>query len=229
LIVPLNDVSKQVLSRYPLPNQPTGPFGPRTFNFQYSVPEDHDQWSTRVDHRFSDKDSLFVRFTYLDQAKPAVNPFAALIDPTFSAATENNQRNLGLTYTRIFSPRLLNTFKAGWTKTLWLNKPRTIDVTATQFADGSLAGWGPDTFVSVYNLHNFTFTDSVNWTSGRHTLSVGGEFRRFYGMTTAPLPEVLGAPSTSIPALHFRWRSAPPAARTICRPAVPVPVLSSVF
>jgi hypothetical protein len=181
LIVPLNDVSKQVLSRYPLPNQPTGPFGPRTFNFQYSVPEDHDQWSTRVDHRFSDKDSLFVRFTYLDQAKPAVNPFAALIDPTFSAATENNQRNLGLTYTRIFSPRLLNTFKAGWTKTLWLNKPRTIDVTATQFADGSLAGWGPDTFVSVYNLHNFTFTDSVNWTSGRHTLSVGGEFRRFYG------------------------------------------------
>jgi len=181
LLIPVNPVAQTVLNRYPLPNDPSGPYGPRTFAFQFSIPENHDQWSTRLDHRFSDKDSVFGRFTYLDQVQPAQDAFAALINPSFSSAGGNDQRNVGITHIHIFSPNVLNTFKAGMTKTIWINTPLITSVTQTAFTDGGLNTWGPDTFVSVYNLYNYSFNDGVSWTKGRHTLSIGAEFRRFRG------------------------------------------------
>lgn len=204
LLVPLNPVTQTVLSHYPMPNDPTGPYGPNTFAFQYSIPENHDQYSGRIDHRFSDTDSLFVRFTYLNQSQPAADPWAAYLNPAFSAVNGNNQRNVGITHTHIFSPTKLNTFKAGLTKTAWINSPRITSVTQTAFSDGSLASYGPDTFVSVYYLYNYSFTDSFNWTIGRHSLSIGGEYRRFqgndYGASTGgPGGTFFFSPGTPLP------------------------------
>jgi hypothetical protein len=52
------------------------------------------------------------------------------------------------------------------------------DTTATSFLDGSLQGWGPDTFETKYVTTLFDYKDDVNWTKGRHSFKFGGQFRR---------------------------------------------------
>jgi carboxypeptidase family protein len=178
LMVPLNPLAKTVLNAYPLPNQPNGPLGPETYNFQYSLPENHNQWSARMDHRFSEKDSLFGRFTYSNNRLPATDPVAALENKSFSSHLLNDQRNAGLTYTHVFSPTLLNTLRIGWTLTDEFIGPGTTAVTYTTFADGSLAPYGADTTIFKLYPETFTFNDGINRVKGRHTVTFGAEFRR---------------------------------------------------
>ncbi len=177
-MVPLNPVSQFVATHYPLPNQPTGPYGPNTFNFEYSVPENHDQWSTRVDHNFSSKDSFFARFAFANKHLPVADSAAAIEDRSFSSINTNDQRNLGLSETHIFSPTFLNTFRFGYGRNTILALPLTSQVTQTTFGDNSLASWGADTFVTGFNENVFSYNDTLNWAKGRHSLNFGGEFVR---------------------------------------------------
>src|SRR6202161_1060020 len=56
--VPLNSVSQQVLSGYPKPNQPNGIYGANTFNIILKEPTTDNQYSVRIDHKISEKDSI---------------------------------------------------------------------------------------------------------------------------------------------------------------------------
>lgn len=178
LLVPLDPVAETVLKRYPLPNRPSGSFGPRTFEGTASLPINRDQWSTRVEHRFSDKDSIFGRFTFNNNLQKSVDTVAAIEDPSFSPRIRVNQLNLGLTETHIVTPTLLNTFRFGWTVSDEFIGPGTQTVTQSTFSDGSLANFGPDT--AIFDLHpeTWTYNDNINWTRGRHSITAGFEFRR---------------------------------------------------
>jgi hypothetical protein len=178
LIVPLNSVAQQVLSRYPLPNDPTGSFGPNTFNSSVSLPINRDQWSARIDHQFSSKDSMFGRFTWSNNLQPATDPVALSEASNFSTRVKYNQRNLGLTETHIVSPVFLNTFSVGYTTNYEFEGPGTEGTPQFTFSDGSLGNWGPDT--EIFSLHpqTFIFNDSIHWTKNIHTINMGVEFRR---------------------------------------------------
>ncbi|HLN01637.1 MAG TPA: TonB-dependent receptor [Bryobacteraceae bacterium] len=178
--VPMNPVAQQILGKYPQPNQPGGIYGPNTFNFMFSQPTNDDQWSARVDHHFS-KDTLFVRASYANQNALETDPWAAeLGGANFSTANIGDARNYSISDTHLFSPTLLNVL------TLTLNRgiegvpeaPAEVNTTATSFNDGSLQGWGPDTFETQYNVTLFDPKDNVSWTHGRHSFNIGGEFRR---------------------------------------------------
>ena len=67
LIVPLNAAAQSLLSEYPLPNDPAGPYGDQTYYDALKAPLNTAQYSGRIDHRFSDKDSIFGRFSYMNQ------------------------------------------------------------------------------------------------------------------------------------------------------------------
>lgn len=178
--VPLNPVAQQILNKYPMPNQPNGIFGPRTFNFTFSQPTKDDQFSVRVDHHFS-KDTIFVRTSYANQNALETDAWAAKLGGTnFSTANIGNARNYAISDTHIFSPTLANVF------TFTLNRgiegvpeaPAEQNTTATSFLDGSMQGWGPDTFETKYVVTIFDYKDNVSWTKGRHTFNIGGQFRR---------------------------------------------------
>jgi hypothetical protein len=202
LRVPLDPASAYVLNQYPLPNQPTGPFGPRTFNLQSSLPENHDQFSIRGDHRFSNKDSIFIRGSYLNQRLPYTNAFAALLNPAFPSHVANDQRNYSITETHIFSGALLNTFRFGLTPTYLVNSPGTIEIPRTQFSGGGYSAWGPTSFIAIYKMYNFSYNDSIAWTKGRHTMNFGAEFRRVWD-------NALGA-SSGAPSGAFTFRRGTP-------------------
>jgi hypothetical protein len=181
LQVPLNPVAQNILSLYPPPNQPNGVFGPNTFNFMFSEPTNDDQFSARVDHQFSARDSLFVRASYVNNIAKETDPWAAeLGGANFSTGNLGEARNYTISETHLFSPTLLNNFS------FTLNRgiegvpeaPAEANTTATIFSDGSLAAWGPDTFETEYIVTMFNPKEKLAWTRGRHSLSFGGEFRR---------------------------------------------------
>src|SRR5450631_4195407 len=59
LTVPVDPGIAAVLARYPLPNNPGGPFQAHTYATASKVATDADQFSLRIDHRISSKDQFF--------------------------------------------------------------------------------------------------------------------------------------------------------------------------
>ncbi|HKV42553.1 MAG TPA: carboxypeptidase-like regulatory domain-containing protein, partial [Blastocatellia bacterium] len=178
LTVPLNPIAQNILNSYPMPNNPTGPDGPRTYNVQFKQPSNDDQFSVRGDQTFSSRDTMFVRASYINNRTRYTDPVAASENPLYSSTTFNNPRNYAVTETHIFSPTLLNVFSFG------LNREVTGVSVGTQafpqegFADGSLANYGPDNFITKYVITQFIPQDKVTWTRGRNTFDIGAQFRR---------------------------------------------------
>ncbi len=92
-----------VLDRYPLPNQPTGAFGDRTYATSSKIYTRTDQFSVRIDHKISDKASLLTRFSLNQVTGPLTNPDQTAIDPSFAVQFFDHQRNAGVKYTRTIS------------------------------------------------------------------------------------------------------------------------------
>jgi hypothetical protein len=181
LQVPLNSVAQSVLNRYPPPNQPGGVYGANTFNYEFSQPTNHDQFSARLDHHISSKDTLFARASYLNMLAKEQDPWAAeLGGANFSTANASKSRNYTIGETHLVSPTLLNDFSVTLNRNIEgvPEAPAEADTTDTGFADGSLSGWGPDSFLTMYVVSVFDYKDNVAWTKGRHAFNFGAEFRR---------------------------------------------------
>src|SRR5262249_49731583 len=105
LTVPVSVAIAPLLARYPLPNDPQGPYGARTFATSSKVVTNTDQFSIRIDHKISDKATLFTRFS-LNQVGPTTNPEQTAIDPSFAVKFFDHQRNAAVRYTRSLTAHL---------------------------------------------------------------------------------------------------------------------------
>jgi hypothetical protein len=106
LTVPVDPGIAAVLARYPIPNNPSGPFGANTYATASKVATDANQFSLRLDHKFSGKDQFFARFSWDNLTGPTTNPDQTAINPSFGIQYIDHQRNVVATYTRAVSPRL---------------------------------------------------------------------------------------------------------------------------
>jgi hypothetical protein len=178
LQVPLNSVAQTVLSAYPMPNQPGGIYGANTFNFLFSQPTNNDQFSTRLDEYFSSKDTLFARASYINNFELEQDPVAGIESASFSPKNFNNPRNYAIGESHIFSPTLVNNLTFTLNRAIQGSLPPSHSLTQTYFTDGSLANWGPDTFIADYLQNHFKPEDNLTWTKGRETFNVGGSYSR---------------------------------------------------
>src|SRR5208283_3684097 len=115
----VNPVGAKVIQLYPAPT----PGLPSNASFNYvdqpTRKVNEGTWDFRLDHNFSAKDSVFVRFSY-DQA----TNFIPGGSPSWSEATafgsnqfiNNHGRNLALSETHVFSPRVINQFNADYNR-----------------------------------------------------------------------------------------------------------------
>jgi len=182
LLVPLDPVAKEVLSRYPEPNNPGSPiYGANTFTYQLSQPTNDDQWSARLDHHISSNDTFFARASYANHILRYTDAWTAeLGGGNFSSSNIGDARNFAIGETHVFSPTLVNNF------TFTLNRgiegvpetPAEYTMTQTCTSDGTVACYGPDTFETKYVTTIFDPLENVNWTTGRHSFTFGGEYRR---------------------------------------------------
>src|SRR6266853_3142367 len=98
LSVPVSSKVVALLAGYPLPNDPLGAFGPRTFATSSKVATRTDQGSLRLDHRISEKATLFLRFSRNQVTGPTTNPDQTALNPDFGVKFFDHQRNAAIKY-----------------------------------------------------------------------------------------------------------------------------------
>ncbi len=178
LIVPVDPRIASLIARYPLPNDPQGPYGARTYATSSKVSTVSDQLSVRVDHRISDKSQLFLRFTGENTVGPLTNPSQTAIDPNFVVRFTDQQRNAAVTYTRTQSAHFTAQSSLSFTRATPLFP--TVDRTdpALIFGDGSFESFNAAAgSVQGWFGNLGQVQQNFAWNRGKHSLKAGGEVR----------------------------------------------------
>jgi carboxypeptidase family protein len=178
LTVPVNGSIAPLLAGYPLPNEPTGPYGARTFATSSKIVTDSNQASARVDHRFSEKSTLFLRVSRNQVNGPTTNPDQTAIDPTFGVDFLDHQRSAALKYSRNATSRFSYQTTLGYIRSTPLFLTSNQTQPAIAFADGLYQGFNSadgSIFGSYGNVYQFK--EDMVLTRGAHTLQWGAELR----------------------------------------------------
>lgn len=178
LTVPVNPAIAPVMARYPLPNEPLGAFGARTYAASSKVATDTDQFSVRIDHRVSDKATLMGRFSLNQVRGPTTNPDQTAIDPSFGVQFFDHQRSATVKYARTISPRLNFTIALGYIRSTPIFPTANQTQPAIAFGDGLFEGFNSadgSIFGSYGNVYQVKY-DMV-YARGPHTFQWGAEIR----------------------------------------------------
>jgi len=110
----LDPIAQAFLTNVPLPNG-TGEFQNLTSVEQQD--KDVHQFSVRVDHRLTDTQQMFVRFSTFDADE--IQPFGTSVQqeslvPGFGRSLDTTTRNLGVSHTKTFGVSMLNEFRFGY-------------------------------------------------------------------------------------------------------------------
>ncbi|HEY2932166.1 MAG TPA: TonB-dependent receptor [Acidobacteriota bacterium] len=182
------EVSKKLLDFFPAANLGTR-IGPNNYGGQVTSSNDINQYTARVDHRLSESDNIFGRFTWSGQD---ISPLALL--PFTGSLDEQRGRNAGLQYNHIFSPRLVNEARYGLNKSFYFRGFETgLDQASlglkniSRLEGGntlpvvSMTGFSSIGFGgSITNTETLTHQviDNLSWIRGKHAYKFGAEFRR---------------------------------------------------
>ena len=178
LTIPVNSAVVPVLNGYPLPNEPTGPFGDRTYAASSKVITSTDQFSLRVDHQISAKASLLARFSLDQVTGPLTNPDQTAINPSFGVQFFDHQRNAGVKYTRTISPHLTSETSLGYIRSTPFFPTPNHTQPLIGFADGLFQGYntaGGSIYGAYGNLYQFK--QDMAFIRGSHAFKWGVELR----------------------------------------------------
>src|SRR5918993_3706479 len=112
-----NSIGARVAAFFPEPNT-NDPVS--NFVSAPSQPQDIDQYSVRVDHRLSERDSFFVRYGFNEDE--LLEPFDSLVGtvgtnlPGYGRVDNQRTQSLSLNLTHVFSPRAVNEFRFGYNR-----------------------------------------------------------------------------------------------------------------
>jgi hypothetical protein len=174
----VNPAIASILALYPLPNDPTGAYGARTYAAPSNVNTDADQFSIRIDQKVGAKGQLLGRFNYDNLTGPTTNPDQTLLDPSFGVQYVDRQRNGVITYTHAVSPRFLWSSSLSFTRTTpSFVTPNHTDP-ALKFIDGLYEAYN-SAAGSVMSAFGNLFQGQLNftWTTARHAVKWGAEAR----------------------------------------------------
>jgi outer membrane receptor protein involved in Fe transport len=175
---------------FPLPNGRNLGGGIAEYFFSRSQPTNEHFIQGRIDHRFSEHDTLFGRYTF-DNGN--VDRWASSTPP--AAFTKERSRNQYLTIEaqHSFSGALLNTLRLGFNRSVQLAESvRTVELPASSlFVPGEPMGFitvrgvandiGGDFRLPRFDrLNNYQLSDSLFWTKGAHALRFGFQGQRIH-------------------------------------------------
>ena len=178
LYVPVDPRMAPILARYPTPNDPQGPYGARTYATSSKVRTVTDQFSIRIDHKFSGKASLSGRFSLNQVEGPLTNPSQTAIDPSFAVRFFDHQRNAGISYIATPSAAFTSETSIGFDR----STPNFLSQNHTQpgiaFADGLYEGFNTASGSVMGSYGNlFQVRQNFTWVRGRHSWKAGAEAR----------------------------------------------------
>ncbi len=110
----IDPIARALLQKVPLPNRPGEVQNLVAVEDQRRTSH---QFSLRIDHRLSDADQIFARFSTFDADEEQPFGTSALQEtllPGFGRRVDTSARNLGTSHARVFSPSLVNELRFGW-------------------------------------------------------------------------------------------------------------------
>jgi len=178
LLVPVSPKVASVLAAYPLPNDPQGSYGARTYAISSKVRTDTDQFSVRLDHKYSDKLALFGRFNMNNVDGPLTNPSQTAIDPSFSIPFSDRQRNAGFSVTWTPSARFTAVTTLGYIRSTPAFSAHNQTQAGLTFADGAYEPFNSAAGSIMGAFGNlFQARQDLTWIRGKHTWQAGFEAR----------------------------------------------------
>ncbi len=168
----------KLIDRYPLPNDPLGPFGARTYATSSKVTTDADQFSARLDYNIASKGHLFGRFNFDNLNGPTTNPSQTAIDSSFGIRYIDHQRNGVISYVETVSPNF------NWESSLSVTRTTPSFPTANRtdpaltFSDGLYEAFNSASGSVTTALGNlFQGRQNFSWIKGKHSFKAGAEVR----------------------------------------------------
>jgi hypothetical protein len=186
-----DSLGRQVLAHYPLPNLT----GSSNYVQTGTEPDNQDQADFRVDHYFTEKQRVFLRYTIFHDNDTPVTPLpdgsGSLTSGVIGHAVTRADA-IASDYTWTLSPMALNQFRFGYSR-------RDLDQSSLQNGGITVPGLPANSFGSVLPIFTiaglqqigpttaanskFTtsiteFLDTFTWVHGRHTLKFGTDLRR---------------------------------------------------
>jgi hypothetical protein len=165
---------------------------------EFSVPSHYNQWTSKIDHRFSESDSISGRFSAKRAVEGSYGNYHGLnpYDPGANPKRPNGYNSV-LNWTHLFSPTTLLEARASFSRAKVLfDTPNfgTTDFTTQLGIQGfgpgvsdvypsypvmNITGFTglPQGFLLNYTSNNFEYTANYTMIRGRHTFKMGETYR----------------------------------------------------
>jgi outer membrane receptor protein involved in Fe transport len=199
----INPGSAATLALLPAPN--SGGAGAQARNYLRIAPRpyDNDQFDVKIDQRLGGSDTLSGRFSLSNSTSPNPGSFDGFIGAGSSSI--RNTRSAALSETHIFSPNVVNEFRAGFARHNGSSVPNDT-ATGVDFARknnialfpfpllafpsivfafsgqissatqfSGIGGGNPDLAIE----NTFQWADNLSVTRGNHTFKIGADMRRY--------------------------------------------------
>jgi hypothetical protein len=206
IIIPptqIDPVGLKYWALWPAPNVGSATAIASNYNNNVDKTYNSTTYDARVDHRFSDSDSFFARFSY----NPTYNSQPSLFPPVngvtagggiYPGPSNADSQGYMADYVHIISPTLVMELKAGYTRlnlattspsqgtnqSQKFGMPNTdvnaqISGLATMYLTGFVGTGsdftlGDDRYVPIYDINNvFQYNGALTWTKGGHNIKMG--------------------------------------------------------
>jgi carboxypeptidase family protein len=195
-------VGRNILSFYPAPNDPGGPYGANTYTEVLPADGRGSILSSKVTHRLNETNTIYARYNFTDDSRvlPSVN---RAIRSTVIAGTRT--QNLSLIYDSELRTNLFSQARFSYGRTQLEFSPHpdspfvfsknsvenintsagSIPITSTTGPIGELivepyspVGVNAFSFPQQRANNTFQFADSISWTLKQHSLTLGADIRR---------------------------------------------------
>jgi outer membrane receptor protein involved in Fe transport len=202
LTTPQVQVGEKILALYQKYATPNRPGYTTANNFLYNPPRiiNEDAFDVKVDHRFSDADNAFIRYSQSQDniLQPGILP-APLVGANVSGPASQPAHQAVLSETHIFSPATINTVRFGWSRIFITaqnfnagkNLPTQLGIPGVEVPGDPLSDGLPVLKFTGYTslgdaansptqigTNNYQLDDSVNLVRGKHSLDIGAELVR---------------------------------------------------
>jgi hypothetical protein len=163
---------------FPLPNGRDFGGGLAQFSFPFSQKTDETFWQARIDHRLSENNTFFGRYTYDGALRNVPTSF-----PILSEAVSSRNQYLTLEDTHVINPTLVNTARFSFVRTRLADLPKLESPVSPDlsfipgrnlgtFFIGGMPNFGGLSIVKTPQ-NVFSASDDMNWAKGSHSLQWG--------------------------------------------------------
>lgn len=184
---------KPFLDLYPLPNGPDLGDGTARLFSNPNEPTREDYFTVRIDHKFSESDSFFVRYTFDDGFNSEPTRY-----PTINVDHVTRSQYVTIEEKRIITPNLLNVFRFGFNRSFGIDNnrplfevpPSLLFVPGQQLGlitfrgTGITAFGGGAGFPRIFGHNVWQGSDDVTLTRGRHSVKAGLLMERVHSNAT---------------------------------------------